>query len=142
MIAAGREAHEIKMAQFGSGSAEPSPRSDKECSPNTSFASNSTVGEASFTVKINFYFFSFFLNSDIQRLILFLFFNFFLTEFFNYLKLFSSGCSIDLSSLRSTLSCAICSLPLLDAVVVPCSHGVRTFAATFFPLSFSFAFFL
>ena len=38
----------------------------------------------------------------------------------------SSGCSIDVSSLRSTLSCAICSLPLLDAVVVPCSHGVRT----------------
>lgn len=39
----------------------------------------------------------------------------------------SGGCAIDISSLRSTLSCAICSLPLLDAVVVPCSHGVSTY---------------
>lgn len=36
----------------------------------------------------------------------------------------SSGCAIDISSLRSTLTCAICSLVLLDAVIVPCSHGV------------------
>ena len=38
----------------------------------------------------------------------------------------SSGCAIDISSLRSILTCAICSLVLLDAVVVPCSHGVST----------------
>jgi pSer/pThr/pTyr-binding forkhead associated (FHA) protein len=36
----------------------------------------------------------------------------------------SSGCAIDISSLRSVLTCAICSMVLLDAVVVPCSHGV------------------
>ena len=36
----------------------------------------------------------------------------------------SNLCSIDISSLRCNLICAICSLPLLDAVVVPCSHGV------------------
>jgi pSer/pThr/pTyr-binding forkhead associated (FHA) protein len=38
----------------------------------------------------------------------------------------SSGCAIDISSLRSVLTCAICSMVLLDAVVVPCSHGVST----------------
>jgi FHA domain len=38
----------------------------------------------------------------------------------------SSGCAIDISSLRSILTCAICSLVLLDAVVVPCSHGVSS----------------
>lgn len=37
-----------------------------------------------------------------------------------------SSCSIDISSLRCNLICAICSLPLLDAVVVSCSHGVSS----------------
>lgn len=44
----------------------------------------------------------------------------------------SSGCAIDISSLRSILTCAICSLVLLDAVVVPCSHGVSTYHVTNF----------
>ena len=35
----------------------------------------------------------------------------------------SAGCSIDISILRSHLACALCALPLLDAVVLPCSHG-------------------
>lgn len=33
------------------------------------------------------------------------------------------SCSIDVSSLRSCLTCAICTFPLLDAVVMRCSHG-------------------
>ena len=35
----------------------------------------------------------------------------------------SDECSIHVSALRSALICPICSFPLLDAVVAPCSHG-------------------